>query len=114
MARLILFGLWLAALLAVVLALVMSLLQLLAGNRRAVRVFVGADQTLNAAIGGSEDETISSRAGKGAKRGIWRYCLLCRVLDQVDPGHCERSIEPDEGNSIDPPSAGQFVSNQHK
>lgn len=98
MARLILFGLWLAALLAMVLALFMSLLQLLTGSHRAVRVFVGADQTLNAAIGGSEDETISSRAGKGARRGVWRYCLLCRLLDLVDPGHCERSIEPDEGS----------------
>jgi len=97
MGRLILLGLWLAALMAVVLALAMSLLQLVAGNRRAVRVFVGADQTLNAAIGGSEDETISSRAGKGARRGVWRYCMLCRLLDLVDPGHCERSIEPDEG-----------------
>lgn len=96
--RLILLSLWLASLLALVLALAMSLLQLVAGNRRAVRVFVGADQTLNAAIGGSEDETISSRAGKGARRGIWRYCLLCRLLDLVDPGHCERSIEPDEGS----------------
>lgn len=101
--RLILLGLWLASLLAVALALVMSLLQLLAGNRRAVRVFVGADQTLNAAIGGSEDETISSRAGKGAKRGIWRYCLLCRLLDRVDPGHCDRSIEPDEGGPLPKP-----------
>ncbi|WP_054285752.1 hypothetical protein [Gulbenkiania mobilis] len=98
--RLILFGLWLASLLAVVMALVMSLMQLLVGNRRAVRVFVGADQTLNAALGGSEDETISSRAGKGAKRGVWRYCLLCRLLDLVDPGHCDRSLEVDEGEPV--------------
>ncbi|MCQ4142853.1 hypothetical protein [Vogesella sp. AC12] len=95
--RLILAGLWLAALVAMLLALVMSLLQLLVGSRRAVRVFVGADQTLNAAIGGSEDETISSRAGKGAQRGVWRYCLLCKLLDVVDPGHCRDSIEQDEG-----------------
>ena len=95
--RLILAGLWLASLGAMVLALVMALLQLLAGSRRAVRVFVGADQTLNAAIGGSEDETISSRAGKGAQRGVLRYCLLCWLLDKVDPGHCRNSIEQDEG-----------------
>lgn len=98
--RLILFGLWLVTLVAMLLALVMALLQLLAGSRRAVRVFVGADQTLNAAMGGSEDETISSRAGKGAQRGVWRYCLLCWLLDAVDPGHCKKSIEPDEGKPI--------------
>lgn len=102
MRRLILLGLWLAALVAVVLALLMSLGQLVAGSPRAVRVFVGADQALNAAIGGSEDETISSRAGKGARLGIWRYCLLCRLLDHIDPGHCERSIEPDRGNPAPP------------
>lgn len=95
--RIAMFALWLAALLAVALALVMSLLQLLMGNSRAVRVFVGADQTLNAAMGGSEDETISSRAGKGAQRGVWRYCLLCWLLDKVDPGHCRNSIEQDQG-----------------
>lgn len=95
--RLILLGLWLAALLASVLALLMAFVQLVIGSPRAVRVFIGADQTLNAAIGGNEDETISSRAGKGARRGVWRYCLLCRLLDVVDPGHCERSIEHDLG-----------------
>lgn len=98
--RLILLGLWLASLLAVALALVMSLVQLIAGSPRAVRVFVGADQTLNAAIGGSEDETISSRAGKGARMGIRRYCLLCRLLNVVDPGHCENSIEPEGSESL--------------
>lgn len=91
--RMIMLGLWLASLLAVSLALGMSLLQLIAGSPRAVRVFVGADQTLNAAIGGSEDESISSRAGRGARLGIYRWCLLCRLLDRIDPGHCEKSIE---------------------
>lgn len=95
--RLILLTLWLASLLAMVLALLMALVQVLAGSDRSVRVFVGADQTLNAAMGGSEDETISSRAGKGAKQGVWRYCLLCWLLAQIDPDHCMRSIEPDEG-----------------
>lgn len=64
MARLILLGLWLDSLAAMVMALLMSLLQLLTGSHRAVRVFVGANQTLNAALGDSEDETISNLAGK--------------------------------------------------
>lgn len=103
--RLILLGLWLASLAAMLLALLLSFLHLVAGSPRAVRVFVGADQTLNAAIGGNEDETISSRAGKGARLGIWRYCLLCRALNYLDPGHCERSIEPDRGIPA-PPLSG--------
>lgn len=98
--RLILFALWLASTVAMSLALAMSLLQLLAGSRRAVRVFVGADQTLNAALGGSEDETISSRAAKGTANGIWHWCLLCKVLGWIDAQHCQRSMEPDEGKPL--------------
>lgn len=95
--RVILLGLWLAATLAAVFALLWGLPAALAGSPRTVRIAVGADQTLNAALGGSEDETISSRAGKGARAGVWHWCLLCRLLDWLDPGHCQKSIEADEG-----------------
>lgn len=98
--RLILLGLWFAALLAALLALLWGLLAALAGSPRAVRIAVGCDQMLNAAFGGSEDETISSRAGKGARAGIRHWCLLCRLLDWLDPGHCQKSIEADEGRPM--------------
>ncbi|MCP1289808.1 hypothetical protein NK214_06345 [Chromobacterium sp. S0633] len=74
-----------------------GLLAALACSQRAVRVAVALDQAANAAIGGSEDETVSSRAAKGARAGRWHWCILCRLLDWIDPGHCEKSIEPDEG-----------------
>ena len=53
--------------------------------------------------GNSPDETISSRTGKimRANGGVvpWRYPLVrfirC-VVEVLDPGHFERSIEPDE------------------
>ena len=98
--RLVLLGLWLAATLAAVFAILWGLPAALAGSSRTLRIAVGADQTLNAALGGSEDETISSRAGKGARTGIWHWCLLCRMLDWLDPGHCQKSIEADEGDAI--------------
>lgn len=98
--RLTLLGLWLAATLAAVFALLWGLPAALAGSPRTVRIAVGADQTLNAALGGSEDETISSRAGKGARAGVWHWCVLCRLLDWLDPGHCRKSIEADEGDAI--------------
>lgn len=98
--RLALLGLWLAATLAAVFAMLWGLPAALAGSPRTVRIAVGADQTLNAALGGSEDETISSRAGKGARAGIWHWCLLCRLLDWLDPGHCQKSIEVDEGRPL--------------
>jgi hypothetical protein len=110
MARVKILLLWFAAAVAGLFAVVWALLAALSGSPRTVRVAVALDQAANAAIGGSEDETISSRAGKGAARGVWHWCLLCRVLDWIDKGHCSRNIEPDEGNPIDPPGAGQRIS----
>ena len=61
------------------------------------RLFVAVDQLLNVVFGGHEDETISSRIGKDARRGRKFACVLCRVLDWLDPHHCEKAIERDEG-----------------
>lgn len=74
----------------------------LLGSDRAWPVAVANDQALNAALvgrSGSEDETISSRAGKAAQSGRRWGCILCRVLDWFDPGHCARNIEPDESST---------------
>lgn len=65
-------------------------------------VFIGLDQLANAILGGDPDETISSRLGKYVARNAetnnlaW---LICWVLDKIDPGHCQRSIEQDEGKN---------------
>ncbi len=77
-----------------------ALLAALAGSDRAWPVAVANDQALNAALvgrSGAEDETISSRAGKAARQGKRWGCILCRLLDRIDPGHCEANIEEDEG-----------------
>lgn len=69
------------------------------GSNRAWPVAVANDQALNAALvgrAGSEDETVSSRAGKAARNGKVWGCLLCRMLDKIDPGHCEKNVEHDE------------------
>lgn len=60
-------------------------------------LLVGLDQFANAALNGDPDETISSRAAKAARRGRYWGCALCRLLDLFDRGHCEKSVEPDEG-----------------
>lgn len=61
-------------------------------------VLVAIDQLVNTLAGGDPDETISSRAAK--RRASCRFCrALCRLLDRVDPGHCNKSIEPDEGRN---------------
>jgi len=60
----------------------------------------GHDQLANAAFGGHEDETLSSRAGKAAREGKRWACVFCRLLDRLDPNHCEKAIEPDEGKPM--------------
>ncbi len=65
-------------------------------------VLVAIDQLGNALTGGDPDETISSRSAK--QRASCRFCrFLCRLLDRVDPGHCDKSVESDEGeNAVKP------------
>ena len=60
-------------------------------------VIVAIDQTFNAILGGDEDETISSRAGKRQKTQKWAY-YLCKILNKFETGHCDLSIEEDEGD----------------
>lgn len=55
-------------------------------------ILIAADQFWNTVFAGNPDETISSRAGRAAKRGDRWACILCRILDRLDPGHCEKSI----------------------
>ncbi len=47
---------------------------------------------------GDPDETLSSVFGKNVRAGECRGCrLVCRLLNRIDPGHCQASIEEDEG-----------------
>jgi hypothetical protein len=66
----------------------------------ALRVAVAADECANAAFKGDSGETISSRAAKAQRRGERWGCVLCRVLDWVNPGHCADSIIPDRGRKV--------------
>jgi len=61
------------------------------------------DEGLNVASGGDANEMLSSRAGKAQMKGSRWACVLCRAIDTVigwfgqPPGHCARSINPDDG-----------------
>ena len=95
-------GLWGGSLLMALAANLVALIAALLGSDRAWPVAVANDQVLNAALvgrSGSEDETVSSRAGKAAQSGRRWGCILCRMLDWFDPGHCAKNIEPDEGST---------------
>lgn len=99
-ARLQLLVLWLLCQLANLVAGLWMLLAILAGSPRAWRLAVSYDQLANAATGGHEDETISSRAGRLRKEGRGWACVLCRFLDRLDPQHCDRSIETDKVRGV--------------
>lgn len=89
--RVILLALWLLCQVAHVVAATWMLCAVLAGSPRAWRLAVSYDQLANAATGGDPDETISSRANRGRSEGRRTWCLLCRLLDKLDPDHCKRS-----------------------
>lgn len=93
-------GIWLLCVVVAVIALVWMLLAAIAGSARAWKLAVAHDQLANTAFGGDEDETISSRAAKAARGGERWGCVLCKLLDKLDPGHCQRNIEHDEGKPL--------------
>lgn len=95
-----LLSIWLMCQATHIIAAGLMLLAIIFGYERAWRLAVSYDQLANTALGGSEDETISSRAAKARRSGrIWG-CVLCRLLDAIQPGHCDSSIEPDEGAGL--------------
>ena len=58
-------------------------------------VLVATDRLLNALAGGTSGETISSRCGKRVT--TCKFCtLLCRMLDKIDPRHCETHIKKEQ------------------
>lgn len=98
--RIFLLGLWLLCLFSSLISLTWFLFAIVSGSDRAWRLAVSFDQVANTAFGGSEDETISSRAGKEARKGRRWACVLCKFLDLFEKGHCDKSIEADEGDLI--------------
>lgn len=73
-----------------VIASVWMLLAALAGSKRAWTIILGYDQLGNSATGGEPGELISTRANRERKEGRRWACVLCRLLDRIDPGHCDR------------------------
>lgn len=53
-------------------------------------ILIGLDQLANTILAGNPDETISLRAKKAYQNGELWGCVLCRVLDLFDKGHCDK------------------------
>ncbi len=62
-------------------------------------LLISIDQFFNTLFGGFPDETISSRMGKLVEQGNCTFCFyICtKFLHKIDPDHCYKSIERDEG-----------------
>lgn len=91
MRTIVLLGLFLLCQLAHLVASIWMLAAILGGSPRAWRIIVAYDRVGNAATGGQDTETISSRANRGRSEGRRSWCLLCRLLDRLDADHCKRS-----------------------
>lgn len=107
--RAILAGLFLLCLFAALVAALRMAWSIIASPSRAWRLSVAFDQLGNAATNGDEDETISSRAAKASRAGRRWGCVLCGLLDRIDPGHCEKSIESDEGKPLEKTHAADLL-----
>ena len=66
-------------------------------------ILIGLDQLMNTILAGDPDETMSSRFGKwlSLPHTSWKWKVaypICRMLHWIDKGHCDESIEHDEGD----------------
>lgn len=91
MVRLTLLAIWLLCQFAHIVASLWMLVAIISNSPRAWRIAIAYDRVGNAATGGKDTETISSRANRGRAEGQRNWCLLCRLLDRLDPDHCHRS-----------------------
>jgi len=57
------------------------------------KIIVAYDMLANASMGGDDGETVSSRAYKASLQGNRYGCWLCKLLDWLQPDHCENSVK---------------------
>jgi len=77
--------------LAVLAALLRYLWAVLTNPVRAWGIARAFDRVFNVAANGSELETLSSRAERARREGRAWGCWLCRLLNHIEPDHCDRS-----------------------
>jgi len=73
------------------LALLRLVFGILTNSTKAWNVLVAFDRVGNAALNGNPSETISSRAYRGTLEGNKSWCILCKILDYIQPNHCKNS-----------------------
>lgn len=61
-------------------------------SKRFMKIAVAKDESYNATFGGDGNETISKRAARAQVRGDKWGCILCKILDKLDPDHCKKEL----------------------
>jgi len=61
-------------------------------GRYLYKLGVAASVMLNAVLGGDAPETLCYRAGKARRDGRRWGCIFCRLIDKLDPGHCDKTM----------------------
>ncbi|MDL2284417.1 hypothetical protein LJC19_04670 [Oxalobacter sp. OttesenSCG-928-P03] len=97
--RLFLLLLWVLSVIGTLFALIKMLLSVFAKHPRTIIYGIAADQFANVSIGGQPDETISSRAYRGALEGKFWWSVLRTVLDWVETDHCKQAYESEINRS---------------
>lgn len=89
--KLIMLCIWAACAIAGLISMVQMLWSIVVGSPKAWRLAKAFDRVGNAATGGDDRETISSRAHRAQLEGRRWGCILCKLLDNFDKNHCEKS-----------------------
>lgn len=55
-------------------------------------IWLSIDMLANVLFGGRAGETVSLRAARADLKGKPIGCILCRILDRIDPDHCAKSL----------------------
>lgn len=84
-------GIFLICQFAHIVASLWMLAAIITGSDRYWSIAKGYDRVGNAATGGMDTETVSSRANRARNEGRRWGCLLCRVLDWIEKDHCSKS-----------------------
>ena len=87
---LMLVAIWIGCVLCVAIALPYMLGAILVGSPRAWTIAKAFDRVGNAVTGGLDGEYLSARASRVRHEKRRWACILCRLLDRFDPGHCDR------------------------
>lgn len=94
MKHLFLLAVWIVCILCAFIALPYMLVCILVGSSRAWAIALGFDRVGNAMSGGIDGEYLSARANRVRKEGRRWGCILCRLVDRIQPGHCESFDTP--------------------